>query len=105
MNSVEIMGRLGSRVVQKELPSGDIATTFAVIVDRPIGEHVGTTKVDTMPCQTFRASVAKKVWRLGPGTAVNCTGVLRRRFWKSQGGLGSALEVEVRTLKRATQAR
>ena len=105
MNSVEIMGRLGSRVDQKELPSGDIATTFAVIVDRPIGEYVGTTKVDTMPCQTFRASVAKKVLTLEPGTAVNCTGVLRRRFWKSQGGLGSALEVEVRTLKRATQAR
>jgi hypothetical protein len=76
MNSFEIMGRLGSRVVQKELPSGDIATTFAVIVDRPIGEYVGTTKVDTMPCQTFRASVAKKVLTLEPGTAVNCTGVL-----------------------------
>ncbi len=100
-NSVEVVGRLGSRVTQRELPSGDIATGFAIIVDRPVNDQVGNTKVDTMPCQTFRNSVAKKVLALEPGTAVSCTGVLRRRFWKSPGGLGSALEIEVRSLKRA----
>ena len=100
-NSVELLGRLGNRVSQKELPSGDIATIFAVIVDRPPRDQVGKTKVDTLPCQTFRDSVAKRVLTLEPGTQVSCTGVLRRRFWKTAGGLGSALEVEVRSLKRA----
>ena len=100
-NSVELLGRLGNRVSQKELPSGDIATIFAVVVDRPAADQVGKTKIDTLPCQTFRVSVAKRVLTLEPGTRVTCTGVLRRRFWKTAGGLGSALEVEVRTLKRA----
>jgi single-strand DNA-binding protein len=99
-NNVEVAGRLGSRVTQRELPSGDTATSFAVIVDRPRSDQIGNTKVDTLPCQTFRDSVAKKVLALEPGTAVTCTGVLRRRFWKSPGGLGSALEIEVRALKR-----
>ena len=100
-NSVEVVGRLGSRVTQRELPSGDIATGFAVIVDRPVNDQVGNTKVDTMPCQTFRESVAKKVMAMEPGTPVSCTGVLRRRFWKSPGGLASAVEIEVRAIKRA----
>ena len=101
-NRVEVVGRLGGRVTQRELPSGDIATGFAVIVDRPASDQVGTTKVDTMPCQTFRESVAKKVLAMEPGTQVSCMGVLRRRFWRSSGGLASALEIEVRALKRAT---
>ena len=33
-NFVELMGILGNRVSQKELPSGDIATIFAVVVER-----------------------------------------------------------------------
>ena len=102
-NSVEVAGRLGGRVTQRELPSGDIATGFAVIVDRPASDQVGSTKVDTMPCQTFRESVAKKVLAMEPGTSVSCTGVLRRRFWKSPGGLASALEIEVRAIKRVAQ--
>ena len=104
-NSVEFMGRLGNRVSQKELPSGHIATIFAVVVDRPAADQVGKPKVDTLPRQKFRVSVAKRVISLEPGTQVMCTGVLRQRFWRSAGGLGSALEVEVRTLKRALQGR
>lgn len=102
-NSVEVVGRLGSRVTQRELPSGDVATGFSVIVDRPASDQVGSTKVDTLPCQTFRESVSKKVMAMEPGTQVSCTGVLRRRFWRSTGGLASALEIEVRALKRAAQ--
>ena len=79
-NSVELLGRLGNRVSQKELPSGDIATIFAVVVDRPAADQVGKTKVDTLPCQTFRASVAQRVLRLESGAQVICTGVSRRRF-------------------------
>ena len=53
----------------------------------------------------FWASVAQQVLRLEPGAQVICAGVLRRRFWKTAGGLGSALEGEVRSLKRAPENR
>ena len=100
-NSVEITGRLGGNVMQRLLPSGDEMTTFSVIVDRPERERVGSTKVDTIPCQTFRVSVASKVSSFDEGTLVIAHGVLRRRFWRAPSGLGSSMEVEVRTLKRA----
>ncbi len=100
-NKVEITGRLGSNVTTRILPSGDEVTSFTVIVERPEKERVGSTKVDTIPCQTFRVSVASKVSGLDVGTVVTARGVLRRRFWKVPSGLGSAMEVEVRSLKRA----
>ena len=104
-NSGQLLGRLGNQVGNKELPSGNTETIVAVVVDRPAADQVGKTKVATLPRQKFRVSVAKRVIRLEPGTQVMCTGVLRQRFWRSAGGLGSALEVEVRTLKRALQGR
>lgn len=100
-SAVELIGRLGKVVDHKELPSGDRITTFSVIVDRAAQERVGRTTVDTIPCQTSRISLASKVEAWEPGTEVVVQGVLRRRFWRGVGGLGSALEVDVRSLKRA----
>ena len=100
-NSVELIGRLGKVTTERDLPSGDRITAFSVIVDRPEREVVGRTKIDTIPCQTFRVSVATKVTCWEPGTEVVAHGVLRRRFWRTPSGLGSAIEVEVRSLKRA----
>ncbi|MDE0974597.1 MAG: single-stranded DNA-binding protein [Candidatus Nanopelagicales bacterium] len=99
------MGILGNRMRQKELPSGDIATIFAVVVERSARDQAGKIKFDTVTWQTFCASVAQRVLRLEPGAQVICAGVLRRRFWKTAGGLGSALEGEVRSLKRAPENR
>jgi single-strand DNA-binding protein len=100
-NSVELIGRLGKVSGERDLPSGDHITAFSVIVDRPEREIVGRTKVDAIPCQTFRVSVASKVNTWESGTEVVATGVLRRRFWRTSTGLGSVVEVEVRSLKRA----
>ena len=36
-NSVELLGRLGNQVGNKELPSGNTETIVAVVVDRPVG--------------------------------------------------------------------
>ena len=79
-NFVEFVWRLGNRVSQKELPGGHIATIFAVVVERSPRDQVGKMKIYTVPCQTFRASVAQRVLRLEPGAQVICTGVSRRRF-------------------------
>lgn len=97
---VEVVGKLGGTTTTKELPSGDTLTTFSVIVERPVKERVGRTSIDTIPCQTFRVSLGERVTRWEPGTVVSVRGVLRRRFWKSPHGLASALEVEVRAIKR-----
>ena len=100
-STVELVGRLGKVVDHKVLPSGDQLTTFSVVVDRKVSEQIGRTTFDTIPCQTSRVSLASKVIQWEAGTEVIAQGVLRRRFWRSESGLGSALEVDVRALKKA----
>lgn len=93
-NEVHIVGRLGARVSTRELPSGDVITTFSVIVDRPKSAIHGTTKIDTVACQTTKARIAQRVGKLEPGSVVEVQGALRRRFWRAGAGLASAMEVE-----------
>lgn len=104
VSSVHLIGRLGSAVHDRELPSGDVVSTFTVIVDRGGGARPAASKVrvDAIPCQAFKAALRTRVARLEPGTLVEVEGELRRRFWRSPAGLGSALEVDVSGLRRAT---
>lgn len=99
-SSVSITGRLGGTVVERELPSGDTVTTFTVVVDRPRARD-SRVVVDAIPCQAFTARLRAAVGRLEPGTLVEVHGTLRRRFWRSGAGLGSALEVDVVRMSRA----
>lgn len=98
-SSVTLIGRLGGAVVERELPSGDAVTTFTVIVDRPRSRS-SRVVVDAIPCQAFTARLRAAVGRLDPGTLLEVHGTLRRRFWRSGAGLGSALEVDVVHLRR-----
>lgn len=98
---VALIGRLGSKVSDRELPSGDTVTVFTIIVDRDRRDvRPGGPCVDAIPCQTLRTAVARKVTSLEPGEWVHVSGTLRRRFWRSATGLGSALEVEARAVGR-----
>ena len=99
-SSVTIVGRLGSTIVERELPSGDTVTTFTVIVDRARARG-SRVVVDAIPCQAFLVRLRSAVGRLEPGTLVEVHGTLRRRFWRSGTGLGSALEVDVVRVSRA----
>lgn len=99
-SSVTVVGRLGGTVVERDLPSGDTVTTFTVVVDRPRTRGSRVT-VDAIPCQAFSVRLRTAVGRLEPGTLVEIQGTLRRRFWRSAVGLGSALEVDVVRLSRA----
>jgi single-strand DNA-binding protein len=98
---VVVVGRLGSRVEVRELPSGDSITVFTIVVDRSraTGRPASTVKVDAIACQAFRAGVVNRLERLEPGQWVRAEGTLRRRFWRSGAGLGSAMEVEVSRLQ------
>lgn len=99
-SSVTVVGRLGGAVVERDLPSGDTVTTFTVVVDRPRARS-SRVMVDAIPCQAFTARLRTAVGRLEPGTLVEVQGTLRRRFWRSPAGLGSALEVDVVRISRA----
>jgi len=103
-SSVMIVGRLGSRVEARTLPSGDEVTVFTVIVDRSAKDQSRSggraATVDSISCQTFRAAVARRLGTLEAGTWVQVEGTLRRRFWRSGGGLSSAMEVDVVRLER-----
>ncbi|HAN70903.1 MAG TPA: single-stranded DNA-binding protein [Actinobacteria bacterium] len=93
-SSVLLIGRLGATVTERELPSGDVITVFTVIVDRPRARG-SRVQVDAIPCQAMRAGVRARLRRLAPGSVIEVEGSLRRRFWRSGAGLGSALEVDV----------
>jgi single-strand DNA-binding protein len=97
---VVVVGRLGSRIEARELPSGDTITVFTIVVDRAgaAGRSASAVKVDAIACQAFKAAVVDRLDRLEPGQWVRAEGCLRRRFWRSGAGLGSAMEVEVSRL-------
>jgi single-strand DNA-binding protein len=101
---VRLVGRLGARVELRTLPSGDEVTVFTVIVDRSPKDRSRTggrgATVDSIACQTFRAGVIRRLSSLDAGTWVEAEGTLRRRFWRTGGGLSSAMEVDVIRLER-----
>jgi single-strand DNA-binding protein len=101
---VVLVGRLGSRVAVRELPSGDVVTVFTIVVDRAPASRgtASAVKVDAIACQAFRAAVVNRLDRLEPGQWVRAEGTLRRRFWRAGAGLGSAMEVEVSRLQAAS---
>jgi single-strand DNA-binding protein len=103
-SEVTIVGRLGARVDERELPSGDVVTVFTVVVDRSRREMSRSegrvASVDEIACQTFRAAVSRRAQSLTAGEWVRVEGTLRRRFWRAGSGLRSAMEVDVRRLER-----
>lgn len=105
-SQVTLVGRLGAQVRSKGLPSGDVITSFTVIVDRPLRERTGgqnAATVDAISCTTTRARSRAFVERLSPGALVSIDGTLRRRFWRGGpgGGVGSTMEVVVRSIRKA----
>ena len=101
MSEVRLVGRLGAQVQDRVLPSGDEITVFSIVVDRAVRDVRGRTRIDTIACVATQSSVASRVRALEGGQLVEATGVLRRRFWRAGAGLGSAMEVDVRRIKRA----
>lgn len=95
VNEVRLRGRLADVPVHREMPSGDVLTTFRLTVTRPPGER---GKVDSIECVTARPKLRRKLERATPGDAVTLTGALRRRFWRSPGGPTSRYSVDATEL-------
>ncbi len=111
VNEVRLVGRLAANAEARELPSGDVVTTFRVIITRPAGSGSSSGRpegrkggVDTIACVAWRAGLRRTVnsWREGDTVAV--TGALRRRFWRGEAGATSRHEIEVSKATRVRRA-
>jgi single-strand DNA-binding protein len=89
-NLIMLRGRLAAEAVLRTLPSGDELCAFRLTVARPPGER---GRVDSIDCASTLSRVRRTVLRAEPGDLLEVSGSLRRRFWRSAGGLASRYEV------------
>lgn len=106
-NEVLLVGRLAAEPLERELPSGDLLTTFRLVVDRPAsarGAGPRGTSVDAIDCVTRAAGLRRAAlsWRVGD--VLELQGALRRRFFRTPAGTGSRYEVDVARGKRLARA-
>ena len=108
-NEVILVGRLAAPAQERELPSGDLLTSWRLVVDRPpsrrkvpAGSRPPT--LDTVDCVAWTAGLQKAASRWAAGDVLSVEGALRRRFWRGAGGAASRYEVEVSKAKRLARA-
>jgi single-strand DNA-binding protein len=107
-NEVLLVGRLAAAPEERALPSGDVLSTFRVVVDRPptarsTGPRGAT--VDTLDCVARGAALRRAAQGWRAGDVLEVRGALRRRFFRTAGGTtGSRYEVEVVRGKRLVRA-
>jgi single-strand DNA-binding protein len=107
VNTVHLIGRLGSSVQERTLPSGDVVVTFHVVVDRPAGirgtgrpRRTGVPGVDAIACAAWSGRARRTVGATAVGTWIEVEGSLRRRFRRGGTTPTSFYEVEVVRVRR-----
>jgi single-strand DNA-binding protein len=106
-NEVRLVGRVAAPAETREMPSGDLMTTFRVIVprdERSGGPNARKGGVDTIECVAWRAGLRRTVNSWHEGDMVAVTGALRRRFWRGEAGATSRHEIEVSKATRVRRA-
>jgi single-strand DNA-binding protein len=96
-------------VTERELPSGDVLSSWRLVVDRgadapaaPEGRRLPS--VDTIDCSTHRRQIQRLATNWVAGDVLEISGALRRRFWRGPHGLASRYEVEAATARRLVRA-
>lgn len=110
-NEVVLVGRLAAVAEERELPSGDVVSTWRLVIDRPaaaqsrgVGAGGRPTTVDTIGCAGWTRSIRRVAAGWQQGDLVEVEGSLRRRFWRSPAGVASRYEVEVAKARRVSRA-
>ncbi|MCW2600621.1 MAG: Single-stranded DNA-binding protein [Frankiales bacterium] len=108
-NEVALVGRLAAPAEDRELPSGDVLTTWRLVVGRPpskrpLPEGVRPTTIDTLECVAWTSGVQRSAAGWAAGDVLAVEGALRRRFWRAPTGASSRYEVEVTKAKRLAKA-
>lgn len=99
VNEVRLTGRISGPPVERVLPSGDEILTFRIVVPRPRHERSKVT-VDTFDCVVRAARLRRTAVRWDDGTEVELAGSLRRRFFRTEAGSASRVQVEVTAGRR-----
>jgi single-strand DNA-binding protein len=94
LNQVKLRGRISGEKREKVFPSGDSVLEFRLVVKRDDDGY------DTLDIAAWKAAIRKRALALADQEWVEVTGVIRRRFWNSPGGLSSRWQVEARELVR-----
>ena len=106
-STVTLRGRVTGLPEERTLPSGDVLVTFRISVPRrptPLGKGSRQTS-DWVECVAAAARIRRGVATWSVGDEVQVDGVLRRRFYRSEGGAGgSRLEVEALHARRVRRA-
>lgn len=106
-STVVLRGRVTAHPEERALPSGDALVTFRLSVRRrrtPLGRGSKQT-TDWVDCVAGSARVRRSAATWSVGDEVEVDGVLRRRFFRGQGGAGgSRLEVEALRVRRVLKA-
>ena len=108
LNEVRLVGRVAAPAQERAMPSGDVLCTFRVSVQRDAGEVARASsrqRVDSLECATWSGRVRRSALGWEPGDEVEVKGALRRRFFRTAGGTGSRVEVEVTSARRLRRAR
>lgn len=108
-NQVVLVGRMAAPAEERTLPSGDLLTTWRVVVDRApsrrqVPQGVRAATVDTLNCVAWAAGPRRTARGLATGDVVSIAGALRRRFWRAGAVAVSRCEVEVSMVKRLSRA-
>ena len=104
LNEVHLAGRVGSEPEERELPSGYLVVTLRLVVPRGAARRSprGAT-VDAIDVSCWTAATRRSALRLRPNDQAVVDGSLRRRFFRTGGGVQSRYEVEaVKVRRRAT---
>jgi single-strand DNA-binding protein len=102
-NRVSVVGRVSSAAAARTMPSGDEMVTWRVVVNRPPAHGPGPA-FDVVDCVAWSARTRRSALAWAVGDVVALEGALRRRFWRSPGGLQSRCEIEVSAAKRVAVA-
>jgi single-strand DNA-binding protein len=108
-NEVLLVGRVSAAAEDRELPSGDVLTTWRLVVDRPPArrappEGVRLPTSDTLWCVAWPAGLRRRASGFAAGDLVEVRGALRQRYWRAGNGLGGRTEVEVSAARRLRRA-
>lgn len=104
VNEVHLIGRLSAPAQDRELPSGDVLTSFRIVVERIELGPSSRRRVDALECHTWSGRIRRQAQSWTMGDVVELHGALRRRFFRTPGGTRSMTEVAVhraRIVRRA----
>lgn len=105
-NEVILCGRVSILADERSLPSGDAIMTTRIVVDRGAtrrgvpGAGRSRQRVDAIDCVAWTAKVRQTIRRWQPGDEVFVRGAIRRRFYRTDRGVVSRVEVEVTEARR-----